>query len=124
LERPRRGILDIVLLIGSALLLTAVGVGLELLRRKYGFGLFWISAPPLGAIFFVYVVREIRSRLATRPSALFLSLRFVIHMVVTLLAAAYLRLIPATLTIGFEMWIGGTIAFRLCRYRVPSNDKK
>lgn len=120
----RRSASDVLLLFGGGLLATGGLLAVIALSEKYGVPAFWISAPPIGAVFFAYFVRDIRSKLKKRPSVLVFLSWFVVHMAVTLLSAAKLQLIPAILAVGFELWICGAIVNWLYRYRPSSKDAK
>lgn len=120
----RRSTSDVFLLFGAGLLVAVVGVTVVALSEGYKIPEFWVWGTWMGAICFIPVAQTFRSKLGNRPSKLFLSLWFVVHMVVTLLAAAYLRLIPSIVAVAFELWMGGAVAFWLYRYRALSIDKK
>lgn len=120
----RRSASDVLLLFGVGLLATAGLLAAIALSEKYGFGIFWISAPLIGAVFFAYFVRDIRSKLKKQPPVLVFLSWFIVHMAVTLLSAAKLQLIPAILAVGLELWICGAIVNWLYRYRSLSNNKE
>jgi hypothetical protein len=109
LTTPRRGILDISLLVGSALLLAAMGFGSFLLAFDYDIPPAWIFAIWLGILFMGVVGVSLRSKLSNPLFIVFLLGRAAVHIVLVLWVLKNLNLFYVYPFIILELWVGYTL---------------
>ncbi|PYV35301.1 MAG: hypothetical protein DMG22_02755, partial [Acidobacteria bacterium] len=104
---------DFLLLVGSALLLIALGAGSFALRDEYHFGEFWLWGGWIGVGTFASVAGFLRSKFRQRGFTVFCVVWFPVHMAVALGAAARYPILISLLPVTVELWVGFTIAFWL-----------
>lgn len=121
-EEPRRGVLDILLLLGSALLLTALLAASFLLSERYRLGEFWVWGSLFGALYVIQVARSYRSKLTHVPLLACLALWLIAHLLWMLVAATRLAPVTSVVSVALELWVGTAITFWL--FGIPLKDKK
>lgn len=113
MARMRRGILDIVLLIGSAILIICLGLGAVALKEKFQFGEFWIWGTWFGILSFISMAGFLRSKFRQRGFIVLCAAWFPIHMFVMFISAARLPMVISIVPVTLELFIGLTIAYVL-----------
>lgn len=118
----RRGVLDISLLIGSAVLVIGLGIGAFDLSDKYHIGDAWIFALCAGVGLIAVVGKSLRSKFRKPLFVVFFIGWLAAHILVMLLVLKYLTLLFVYPFTFLDLLLGYSAAFWL--FGLPSNDQK
>lgn len=119
-RKPRKKAIDIVLLLGTSVLIAISGVAAFLLADKHNINPAWILAGGALILFFAVVGWGYRSKFASVEFVSFLLAWALVHVLAYLAVLAYLGFIYYLPIVAVELWIGYTIA--ICLFGPPPDS--
>jgi FtsH-binding integral membrane protein len=112
---------DYLALLGSALLLIALGTGSFLLADKYHIYVLWIFLGWMSLLFFVVVGSSFRRQFKSASFVLFFLVWMLTHLLIYTIFLIYSSWFYWLLILPIELWIGYTVAY--ARFGLPPDQE-
>lgn len=122
MSTAKRGVLDILLLVGTAVCLVAAGLGSFILSNKWHIPDLWMYGTWLGIGFIGVFGWSLRSRFRHPLFPFFLLAWTAVHIIVVFAVLKFLSFLLVFPFMALELWLGYFLAF--CFFGTPPEYKK